>query len=52
MNLHKGNVKVIVENREDGSKKAFPSKYNVQIPDEFVKKLTGLLGFECVIVTN
>ena len=49
---HKGQVKIIVENREDGTRKAFPSKYNVQITDEFVKKLTKLLGNECVIITN
>ena len=49
---YKGNVKVIVENREDGSRKAFPSKYSVQISDDFVKKLTELLGQECVIITN
>lgn len=49
---HKGTTKVIVENREDGSKKAFPPKYNVQVTDEFVKKLTNLLGVECVIVTK
>ncbi|MEE1071595.1 MAG: DNA polymerase III subunit alpha [Cellulosilyticum sp.] len=49
---HKGQVKIIVENREDATRKAFPSKYNVQITDEFVKKLTKLLGNECVIITN
>ena len=55
LNLFKdypGKVKVIVENREDGSRKAFPSKYNVQITDEFVKKITNLLGEECVIITK
>ena len=47
-----GSTKIIVENREDGSRKAFPSKYNVQICDKFVKKLTDLLGEECVIITK
>lgn len=49
---HKGSVKVIVENREDGTQKAFPSKYNVQISEDFVNKITDLLGKECVIITN
>ncbi|MBP3888042.1 MAG: DNA polymerase III subunit alpha [Cellulosilyticum sp.] len=49
---YRGSTKVIVENREDGSKKAFPPKYNVQVSDEFVKNLTNLLGSECVIITN
>lgn len=49
---HRGNTKVIVENREDGTKKAFPPKYNVQVSDEFVKKLTNILNEECVIITK
>lgn len=49
---YKGNVKVIVENKEDGTKKAFPSRYNVSISEEFVNKLTSLLGNGCVIITN
>ena len=49
---HKGNVKVIVENREDGTKKAFPPKYNVKISEEFVNKLTSLLDDGCVIIMN
>ena len=49
---HKGNVKVIVENREDGTKKAFPPKYNVKVSEEFVNKLTSLLDDGCVIIMN
>lgn len=49
---HQGNIKVIVENKEDGTKKAFPSRYNVSISEEFVNKLTSLLGNGCVIITN
>lgn len=49
---YRGNTKIVVENREDGSRKAFPSKYNVQLCEELVKKLTSLLGEDCVIITN
>lgn len=47
-----GKTKIIVENREDGSRKAFPSRYNVQICDEFVKKLTNLLGEDSITIMN
>ena len=50
--MHRGNVKVIVENREDGTRKAFPAKYNVKVSEEFVNKLTSLLKDECVIIRN
>lgn len=49
---HRGKTKVIVENREDGIKKAFPPKYNVEVSEEFVNKLTNLLSKECVIIMN
>ena len=49
---YRGQTRIIVENREDGSRKAFPSKYNVQVCDEFVEKITNLLGRDCVIITN
>ena len=49
---YRGNDKVIVENVEDGIKKAFPNKYNIQICDEIVYKLTNLLGETCVTVNK
>ena len=49
---YRGQTRIIVENREDGSRKAFPSKYNVQVCDGFVEKITNLLGRDCVIITN
>lgn len=49
---YKGSTKIIVENREDGVKKPFPPKYNVKICDELVKKLTNLLGLDCVTIKN
>ena len=49
---YRGRTPIIVENREDGTRKAFPAKYNVQICDELVKKLTNLLGQDCVIIMN
>lgn len=49
---YKGKTKIIVQNSEDGAQKAFPSKYNVQICDEFVKKITNLLGKERVTIKN
>lgn len=49
---YKGSTKIIVENREDGIKKPFPPKYNVKICDELVKKLTNLLGQDCVTIKN
>ena len=48
----KGKTKIIVENREDGSLKPFPAKYNVQICDELVQKLINLLGQDCVTIMN
>ena len=48
----KGKTKIVVENVEDGTLKAFPDKYNVQICDELVKKLTNLLGKECLTIKN
>lgn len=46
--LNQGKTKVIVENRENGIKKAFPAKYNVQISHLFMKKLADLLGTEAI----
>lgn len=49
---YKGKTKIIVQNVEDGMQKAFPSKYNVQICDEFVKNITNLLGKDRVKIKN
>ena len=49
---YKGKTKIIVQNVEDGTQKAFPSKYNVQICDDFVNKITNLLGKERVKIKN
>lgn len=48
---YKGKNKVVVENVEDGSRKAFPDKYNVEINEKVVEELTKLLGKHAVIVT-
>lgn len=47
---YKGKTKIIVQNSEDGMQKAFPAKYNVQICDELVKKITNLIGEERVTI--
>lgn len=47
-----GKTRIMVENREEGTIKPFPPKYNITINEEIVKKLTNLLGNECVIITN
>ena len=49
---YRGKTKIIVQNVEDGTQKAFPSKYNVQICDEFVKNITNLLGNDRVKIKN
>ena len=41
---YKGNSVVVVENIEDGAKKPFPPKYNVQICDELEQKIVELVG--------
>ncbi|MBE6024681.1 MAG: DNA polymerase III subunit alpha, partial [Cellulosilyticum sp.] len=47
-----GGTKVIVENLEDGTKKAFPSKYNVNVCENLVKSLVELLGSRSVKVVK
>ena len=47
-----GTTKIIVENREDGTLRPFPPKYNVQICDALIRKLTDLLGGENVTIMN
>ena len=49
---HTGNTKVIVENREDGTRKPFPAKYNVAISDILMKELNDLIGPNYIIVNK
>lgn len=49
---YKGKDKVIVESIEDGTKKEFPSRYNVTINDNIIHELCDLLGPSCVQITK
>ncbi len=45
-----GKTKIIVENIEDGTQKAFPNRYNVCITEQLIQELVDLLGEKCVVV--
>ena len=49
---HAGKTKVIVENVEDGSQRAFPSRYNISIGEQVIQELMALLGEKCVLVNK
>lgn len=46
----RGTTPIIVEHREDGTRKTFPAKYNIKLGDDIVNQLTDILGKECVII--
>ena len=45
-----GKTKIIVESKEDLSRKPFPDRYNVTVSDELIKALKDLLGSDAVIL--
>jgi DNA polymerase-3 subunit alpha len=51
-NKYPGKTKIIVENVEDGSQKAFPSRYNVQPKEELIQELIALLGEKSIVVNK
>ncbi|MDF2595623.1 MAG: polymerase alpha subunit, partial [Clostridia bacterium] len=51
-NKYPGKTKIIVENVEDGSQKAFPSRYNVQPKEELRQELIALLGEKSIVVNK
>nr|WP_330400964.1 DUF655 domain-containing protein [Sporanaerobium hydrogeniformans] len=47
---HKGNAKIIVQNKEDGTQKIFPKRYNVALTDELIQEVSQLVGEKCMVV--
>lgn len=47
---YKGKTKIIVENVEDGTRKAFPDRYNVSVTDKLEEELVDLLGENCIVI--
>ena len=49
---HRGKTKVIVESKEDLTKKPFPDRYNVTVSKELIKQLETLLGSDAVSIKS
>lgn len=47
-NSHRGKTRVVVENVEDGVRKPFPPRYNVEVNAEFESEIRNLLGVDCI----